>query len=146
MDNPVLETALKYLDKQALTVQKLSDKLLQAGFESAVVAECVERIGAWGYLDDRLFGTDRLRTLQARLKSRKYIEADLTHSGVAQPLVDELLEAYYPEVIELDIAQRLVARKFKRQKDSQVKIGQYLLRAGFSENTVRQCFPDISST
>jgi SOS response regulatory protein OraA/RecX len=56
------------------------------------------------------------------------------------------MDEYYPEVIEVDIAQKLLAHKFNSQKNSVVKMGQYLLRTGFSENTVRQCFPGISST
>jgi SOS response regulatory protein OraA/RecX len=146
MDDRVMEAALKCLDKQALTAQKLTDKLLRSGFEVAAVAECVERICHWGYLNDRQFGVDRLKFLQAKLKSRSYIEADLAHTGLEQSVVNELMDEYYPEVIEVDIAQKLLAHKFNSQKNSVVKMGQYLLRTGFSENTVRQCFPGISST
>jgi SOS response regulatory protein OraA/RecX len=146
MDDLVLETALKYLDKRAQTVRQLTDKLVQDGFASDAIAECIARICEWGYLNDRQFGADRLQSLLAKCKSRNYIETDLIGAGLAQPVVDELLAEYYPEVTELDIAQKLVARKFDRQKDSPVKMGQYLFRAGFSENTVRQCFPGLSST
>jgi SOS response regulatory protein OraA/RecX len=146
MEDRALETALKYLNKQALTTQKLTDKLLQDGFAAAIVTECIARISNWGYLNDYQFGADRLRLLQTRLKSRNYIEADLQHAGLEQLLVDELLDEYYPEVTEVDIARKLIARKFAGRKDAADKMGRYLLRAGFSENTVSQCFSDRSST
>lgn len=146
MDDRVLETALKCLNRQALTAQKLTDKLLRAGFENDAVAECVGRICQWGYLNDRQLGMDRLKSLQVKLKSRSFIETDLTHSGLEPSLVNELLDEYYPEATEVDIAQKLLARKYNGQKDSAVKMGQYLQRAGFSENTVRQCFSGVSST
>jgi SOS response regulatory protein OraA/RecX len=146
MDDRVLQVALKCLNKQTLTVQKLTDKLLRSGFEIDAVAECVDRICRWGYLNDRQLGMDRLKSLQVKLKSRSFIEADLTHSGLESSLVNELLDEYYPEVTEVDIARKLIDRKYNGQKESAVKMGQYLLRAGFSENTVRQCFSAISST
>jgi SOS response regulatory protein OraA/RecX len=146
MDDQVMEAALKCLDKQALTTQKLTDKLLQSGFEAAAAAQCVERLCHWGYLNDHQFGEDRLKALQAKLKSRSYIKTDLMHNGLGQSVVNGLIDEYYPEASEVDIAQKLLIRKFNGSKNSMVKMGQYLLRAGFSENTVRQCFPDLSST
>jgi SOS response regulatory protein OraA/RecX len=145
MEDQALETALKYLNNRAMTTQRLTDKLLQDGFTTAAVTECVARVSNWGYLNDYQFGVDRLRLLQTKLKSRNYIEADLRHAGLEQRLVGDLLDKYYPEATEVDIARKLIARKFAAQKDAAAKMEQYLLRTGFSEDTVSRCFLDRSS-
>jgi SOS response regulatory protein OraA/RecX len=146
MGSQVMAEALKQLGRQTMATRKLTEKLLQADFDAAAVEECVARLRGWGYLDDRQFGIDRLRSLQIKLKSRRYIEEYLLHSGLEPLLVGDLLAECYPETLELDVAKKALTRKFSGKPHSTVQMIQYLFRAGFSEDTVGQCFPDRSST
>ncbi|HYH04596.1 MAG TPA: RecX family transcriptional regulator [Bacillota bacterium] len=141
-----MERALRYLNRRNMTGTQLTGKLLKDGFEPEAVMECLEQIRRWGYLDDREYVIRQIESLQVKLKSRLYVEEYLLHSGVERLLVTELLDNYYPEVSELSVAKKLVAQKFQNKPISCDKKRQYLLRAGFSENTVGQCFFDRSST
>jgi SOS response regulatory protein OraA/RecX len=146
MGRQVMAEALKQLGRQRMTTRKLTEKLLQAGFATAAVEECVMQLQGWGYLNDQQFGIDRLRSLQIKLKSRRYIEEYLLHSGMESLLVDALLAECYPEALEVDVAKKALMRKFSGKPHSPQLMIQYLFRAGFSEDTVGQCFPDRSST
>ncbi|HBF38866.1 MAG TPA: hypothetical protein DDW50_16295, partial [Firmicutes bacterium] len=87
----------------------------------------------------------RIHQLQSRLKSRMYTKLDLKSRGLSQEIISELMDEYYPDEQELVIATKLLSKKATSSKP-QVKIRAYLVRNGFSENTVRQCFPSIDPT
>lgn len=141
-----MEAALHYLDRHDFTAQRLTEKLLKNGFPAETVAECIDRLQGWGYLNDREYGIRQVKALQIKLKSRCYVEEYLLHCGLERQLVTELIESYYPETVEAAIAEKLIARKFINKPASSTQKIQYLLRAGFLESTVRQCFSDGSST
>jgi SOS response regulatory protein OraA/RecX len=141
-----METALQYLERQDYTEKNLADKLLKIGFESGEVAECIQHIRNWGYINDCQFAIAKIKKLQAKYKSRLYIEGYLVESGLKPEMVSELVTELYPEKLELEIAGALLLRKFTKKEYAPVKQWQYLIRAGFSENTVSRCFADISTT
>ena len=145
-EEPLMEKALQYLNRRNMTGAQLAGKLLKDGFEPEAVTECLEQIRRWGYLNDRYFLIRQIESLQVKLKSRSYVEEYLLHCGAQRQLVTELLDSYYPEDLEVSVAKKLVARKFQNKPVSCDKKRQYLLRAGFSENTVGQCFFGRSST
>jgi SOS response regulatory protein OraA/RecX len=142
----VMEIALRYLARQDYTGPNLAEKLLKAGFEPEEVAQCIQHIRNWGYINDCQFAIVRIKKLQAKYKSRFYIEGYLLESGLKPEMVSELLAELYPEKLEVEIAGELLRRKFSKKEYSPVKQWQFLIRAGFSENTVSQCFADISTT
>ena len=140
-----MDEALKYLSRQAYSEQRLSDKLIATGFPEVEIIECCTRLKHWGYLDDREFGINRIKQLQERLKSRSFIISDLENRGLAKNLLTELVDSCYPEEAETEIARKLLLKKGSTGKN-QSKMWIYLLRVGFSENTVRHCFPSIDPT
>jgi SOS response regulatory protein OraA/RecX len=142
----VMEVALRYLERQNYTEKKLAEKLIKTGFEPGQVAECIQRIHNWGYINDFQFAISRIKKLQAKYKSKLYIEGYLLESGFKPEMVSALLAEYYSEKMELEIARELLRRKYATKECPEVKKWQYLIRAGFSENTVGQCFTDISTT
>ncbi len=144
LNNP-LEAALEYLDHQAYSEQQLVQKLESAGFTEEAIQESLSRLKNWNYIDDRKFGESRIHQLQLRLKSRVFVALDLENHGLNKEIINELMDAYYPEEDELKIAATLIKKKTTPSK-SKVKVRVYLVRNGFSENTVRQCFPSIDPT
>ncbi len=134
-----ISLALKSLSRQAYSRSKIAVKLKQAGFDEAQTDECITRLENWGYLNDREYGIGRIATLQARLKSRGYVAGDLESQGISSKLIHELLAEFYPEEMEMEIARKLLAKKANQKNKGYGS----LARAGFSENTLRHCFPDI---
>lgn len=133
-----MDLALKSLSRQAYSRSKMIAKLNRAEFEQDQIDECIKRLENWGYLNDREYGIGRIATLQARLKSRNYVAGDLELQGLHPKLIQELLTEFYPEETELEIARRLLQKK----SGNQTKKYNFLVRAGFSENTVHHCFPE----
>jgi regulatory protein len=144
-EKSIMDEALRYLSRQAYSERKLSDRLRTADYSEIEIGECFTRLKNWGYLNDREFGTNRIKQLQGRFKSRSFTMLDLESQGLPKDLLTELINFYYSEERELAIAQELLLKKGNTVK-SQSKMWNYLLRAGFTENTVRHCFPSIDPT
>jgi regulatory protein len=144
-EKSLMDEALKYLSRQSYSEQRLSDKLIANGFSEVEISECFTRLKQWGYLDDREFGINRIQQLQERLKSRSFVISDLEGHGLAKNLLTELIDSCYPEEAETEIARKLLLKKGSTGKN-QTKMWIHLVRVGFSENTVRHCFPSIDPT
>ena len=142
--NP-LNVALEYLDHQALSEQKLAQKLKIAGYSESAIEESFSQLRKMGYIDDYRLGEARIHQLLGRLKSRAFSRLDLQSHGISKEIIHELLDNYYSEEQELEIALKLIRKKSTSSKP-QLKIRAYLVRNGFSENTVRHCFPSIDPT
>ncbi len=143
--NSSLEAALSYLAHHACSEQQLIRKLKDAGFTEAAIQESLSQVKKWDYVDDRKFGESRIHQLKARMKSRAVVIFDLESHGVSKEIIHELMDAYYPEENELEIATALIRKKATPGK-SKIKVKFYLVRNGFAENTVRQCLPSIDPT
>jgi SOS response regulatory protein OraA/RecX len=141
-----METALDFLSRRAYSGQKLIQHLSKSGFDMAEITETLNRLKGWGYLNDHEFGKNRIATLQSRLKSRAFVENDLRINGLEADLVKELMNNYYPEGLEIEIAQQLLNRKSHNRQRNPIWGPNSLTRSGFSENTIHQCFPEVSST
>lgn len=133
-----MDLALRSLSRQAYSRCKIITILNRAGFDQDQIDECIMRLENWGYLNDREYGIGRIATLQARFKSRNYVVGDLELQGLTAELIRELLTEFYPEEKELEIARRLLQKKPGKCS----KGYGFLVRAGFSENTVQHCFPE----
>lgn len=137
-----MDLALKSLSRQAYSRNKMVVKLNRGGFDHDQTAECITRLENWGYLNDRQFGIGRIENLQTRLKSRSFVAGDLEAQGVSSDLIRELLAEFYPETLEIEIALKLLCKKTGKKDKGYA----FLARAGFSENTLRHCFPNIYPT
>ncbi|HBE80444.1 MAG TPA: hypothetical protein DDW65_22070 [Firmicutes bacterium] len=140
-----VDEAVKLLSRKAYSEKNLADKLVTVGFDRTEVAECLHSLRNWHYINDREFAINRIKQLQTRLKSRAYTRLDLENLGLPKDLAGELLNTLYPEEQELRIAQQLLQKKANSQVNLR-KMWAFLVRAGFSENTVHHCFPGIDPT
>ena len=139
-----MEMALNFLSRRAYTEQKLTERLSGFGFNQVDINETLSRLKSWGYLNDNEYGKTRITHLQTRLKSRAFVEGDLRANGLKPELIDELLNIYYPESLEIEIARKLLRRKLQAKRQSKTLGCTFLMRSGFSENTIQRCFPDGS--
>lgn len=141
-----MDVAFDLLRRRPFTEQQLTEKLSESGFEPENILDTIIRLKGWGYLNDREYGINRIHTLLGRFKSRGFVEGELLVHGLPPELIQELLNTYYPESLEIDIARQLLGRKSYAKRQSKTWGPAFLMRAGFSENTVHQCFPEVSST
>jgi regulatory protein len=141
-----MDVALNLLGHRSYSEYKLAKKLSESGIGPEDICETVIRLKGWGYLNDKEYGLNRMATLQARFKSRVFVEGDLLVNGLKPELIQELLNIYYPESLEIEIAWQLLRRKSHVKRQSKTWGPAFLMRSGFSENTIHQCFPEVSST
>lgn len=140
-----MQISLELLSRRAYTECGLSEKLLSYGFSNEEIIECLERLKSWGYINDRDFGINRITSLMAKLKSRAYIKNDLLKNGLTLGMCDEILNMYYPEETEINIANELLKKKFNKRLKITSQGQLVLQRAGFSEDTIHHCFPNFSA-
>ena len=140
-----LQMSLDFLSRRAYTEQELSEKLSTCRFSDEEISECLQRLKSWGYLNDLNFGINRIISLKAKLKSRDYIKNDLLKHGLTTEACDDLMDINYPEETEKDIALELLKKKFYKRPKSTSQGAFFLQRAGFSEDTIHHCFPNLSA-
>jgi len=142
----LMDQALKFLSQKAYTRNKLAARLLRAGYDEAEIAKCLERLIGWGYLNDRDFAVNKVKSLIAGLKSKLYIRNYLAEQGLAASLITELLDEYYPDELEVTIARQLLERNRKSSGGKKTPGWAALARAGFTEETVGKCLNNGSPT
>lgn len=146
VETNAIQFALKLLDRRAYSEAKLRQKMEQSGIFDLQSELAIARLKSWGYLDDREYGKNRVRALQIRLKSREYVRGDLTEDGLEGGLVDELLSEFYPWGAELEIARDFLKKRVRPNQKTVLRARSEwtaLVRAGFSEETIRDCLPEI---
>lgn len=145
--------ALHYLAHRDRTVQEVRRRLQRRGFDEAVITDTVERLQELGYLDDAAYA----RTyVQGRFRNRGYgpvrIRSELLRRGVARDLAEEAVQALVEEEDLLEEARRHARKRWPRlarEPDPykrRQKLSNYLLRRGFSYDTVRRVVDELEAS
>ena len=141
LEEKTMEVALKLLSKKNYTESQLIEKLVEIGFGIEEIDDCFQELKRWNYLSDYNYGVTRTRLLQKKLRSLAYIENDLLSKGMAIEVVRILLKEYYPIELELEIAKEFLKKKY-HGCEIPISGWKVLANAGFTENTLRHCFPE----
>jgi regulatory protein len=141
--NEALKYALRLIAKRDRTEAELIDKLNRKGFSERDIDEAVVYLKQKGFLDDTKFIEKAEKIAQDRFLGNMGIKNYLARKGIDK----ELLESV-PEVDEFLIAQKLIQRKFHLIKNNspdkrKLKIAGFLLRRGFSWDTVNKCLKEV---
>ena len=144
--------ALDYLSYKARTEMEVERKLREKGFGEIAIAEAVTRLGELGYLDDEAYARAYAR---ARLSGRGHgptrIRADLRKRGVANGLIDRVLEDVVEPDELLEQARRHAQKRWprlQREEDPykrRKKLGDYLRRRGFSFDLIRRVIEELDA-
>ena len=121
------------------SVEELRERLLEGrGATETIVAEVIERLRGYGYLDDARFahGYASLR-VQQRPIGRQRLERDLRMKQIDKPTVaaalDQVFEAMPEnEMIDRAIEKRLRLRGRPKTRAEAKKLFDHLLRQGFA--------------
>lgn len=158
-----LDTALTYLSRRALSHYELQTKLEQKGYSEAEIAETLERVEGWGYVNDGALARSYAQT-KLLTYSRKRVKQDLLRRGVGPELIEEVLEDIYVPEQEIsqcvDLAQKMWIDESKRWEKSyqykktyahvsrelflKQKIGQKLMLKGYSQEAIRKVLGEAS--
>lgn len=112
----VRHRALLLLDQRARSVHELTERLLAAELEPALVHDVVADLRSCGLVDDATFATEWvLQRHRVRGKSRAALDRELAEKGVSRELRASALELIGQDE-ESDMAEQIANKKAKTLK------------------------------
>lgn len=157
-----LDTALTYLSRRVLSRQELVQRLERKGFSEYEIEVALERLLAWGYINDQEYA--RAYCLSKRMNySRRRITYDLKGRGIGEDLIEQALSENYIPGQEAELclkhAQKLLTEESRRWENSyqykksygkiprelflRQKVGQKLMQKGYPQETVFQALEEL---
>lgn len=138
--NSAFERAVGYLSIAPRAKKEIYKYLLDKGYDKAIIMQTIDKLVAYHYIDDYLYAQTYIKS-----KSKKYgafrISAELKQKGIAQSVIDELLDDA-PEDNITDIAQKYI--KSHKSADRQ-KLKRFLAGRGFSWDSINAVVAQLSS-
>lgn len=132
----LLNKAIKFLAHQERSVSEVEEYLRKRDADESVIARAIERLTAYGYLDDSRYAALVLDYAFSTRKGPRYLENRLRLKGVAPEIIAEVMNRYdeaREEKIVAGITDEFLRKnagipKLKLQR----KLYQKLIRDGFS--------------
>jgi regulatory protein len=119
----------------------IARKLVDSGYPENIVRDVIGQLESYGYIDDERYVRNYIESVSGR-KSRREILNYLRNHNINVRTIERVMGELY--VDEHDAVRRLVAKKGYSMEefasigyDERNKIIQYLLRKGFSMETIR---------
>lgn len=135
----VMEAAGRLLARRSLTRHELSVRLQGKGYSRDDSDRAVERLAAWGYLDDAEIARRAVEDCLARRpRGRELLRLELAARGIPSPVVDEALAGYPPQ-LERRVAAAALARRgiaLPIAAEERPRAWRILSRMGFAEHTI----------
>jgi regulatory protein len=136
---------LRLLSYRPRSVQEVSQKLTQKGYDDLVIERVTRYLQEVALLDDKAFvdyWVEQRQTFKPR--SRLALRNELQQKGISRRLIETAITA----VDENDAARRAVASKIWRWRDLsqesfKQKAGQYLQRRGFSYDIIKPVLHEL---
>lgn len=119
----------------------IARKMVDSGYPENIVRDVIGQLESYGYIDDERYVRNYIESVSGR-KSRREILNYLRNHNINVRTIEGVMGELY--VDEHDAVRRLVAKKGYSMEefasigyDERNKIIQYLLRKGFSMETIR---------
>lgn len=156
-----MSTALTYLSRRQMTAFQLTKKLEQKGFASDEIAEVLNKLVDWKYLDDRSYAINYCKSKRDKY-SRARIKMELQKAGIDKQVIFSVLDELYFSDREytncLDLGQSFFMiekekwqnkyihkSKYPFEMHMKKRIGDKLLQKGYTIDVVRNVLAEIMS-
>ena len=134
----LFERAAKLLAAKSRSVAELRERLLEGRHATeSLVAEVIDRLREYGYLDDERFAvTFASSKVRQKPTGRRRLERDLQLKKVDRAVVDQALDAVYAETSEEELIDRAIEKRLRlrgrpKNRDEAKSLFDHLLRQGF---------------
>ena len=144
-------TAMHYLAHKARTEAEVRRKLQRSDLPEQAVEQAIQRLHALGYLDDDAYTREYVRS---RFRTKGYgpqrLRADLRRRGVAPALIEAALAELLGADDRLTAAREQALQRWPRlarepdPRKRRKKLSDFLLRRGFTYDTVRQVVDEVA--
>lgn len=125
------QKASSYILKGSHTVKQVAGYLKEKGFDGKIIAEVIDKLQDYGYLDDGQFAKTFVE-LKSSKHGKRLLFSELKLKGVSEDIIENVLN----EVKNEDESAFLVAKKYIKNKALDLPLKQkcfrYLLSKGFS--------------
>lgn len=143
-----LEKALRLLSYRDRTKSEIQKRLLGDDFPEDIVDDVIGRLLDMGYLDDRQFSRDWVKTRTiAKPMGRTRLAWELRAKGVDAPAVEEALEGL-DENAEYELALSLAQKKAERSDAGdpsfRTRTASFLRRRGFGWSAIARALDEIA--
>lgn len=137
--NSAFERAVGYLAASPRAKKEIRRYLADKGYDKGIVEQTIQKLDAYHYTDDYLYAQSYIKS-----KSKKYgtfrISAELRQKGIAQDIIDELLDDA-PEDNIMEIANKYL--KSHKSADRQ-RLKRFLAGRGFSWDSINNAVAQLS--
>lgn len=138
--NSAFERAVGYLSASPRAKKEIRRYLSDKGYDKSIIEQTIQKLDAYHYIDDYLYAQSYIKS-----KSKKYgtfrISAELKQKGIAQEIIDDLLDDA-PEDNIVEIAEKYL--KSHKSADKQ-KLKRFLAGRGFSWDSINGAVVQLSS-
>ena len=136
--------AMNLLQKKDYTTKQLADKLREGLYSEDVIADAIDYVTSYRYLDDERYARDYI-VYQMERRSKNRIIQDLTSKGIEKESINTLISELYPDDendAELKQIQQLLSKKhydpmcadFKEKQ----KLTAFLMRKGYNLSDIKK--------
>lgn len=140
------DSAARMLAHGMRTRGELTQRLLQRGIPGAAIEQAMEKLSAYGYVDDAAYAQEYVRSAMAAGRwGRRVVAYRLKEKGLERSVIDAAMAAYTDDD-ERRIAQRQAGRLIapddgdaRRQRQ---RVFASLTRHGFAPDTIRALFSE----
>jgi regulatory protein len=136
------EAALRLVAYRARSELELRQRLTRRGLAGAAVDGAIEKMRAWGYLNDSEFARQWVEGREShRPRSSQMIRRELTGKGIDVETAERVIEAAAIDDygVALDLARRWLPRIEREDRQTQRRrLTGYLQRRGFNWDVVRR--------
>lgn len=146
------ESAVRYLGHRPRTEAEVRTKLRRLGFGDSIIARTVARLYELAYLDDAAYAK---LYVQRRFANKGYgpqrLRSELVRRGIARDLIDSTLAVFQEETDTLSKAREQGEKRWERLRNEpdrrkrQRKVSDFLVRRGFTYDTVRQVLDELQN-
>ncbi len=154
MDNDLIleryyNLTLRFLSYRPRSEKEISDYLAKKalrsqGLTEEIIAKVIEKLKEYKFIDDTAFAKFWVeQRTKFKRKPIRVIEYELKQKGIEENLIEEILSTLDDKDLDLGNAKKLAEKKLDFYRGLDVrkrreKVMNYLLRKGFSYDTVKK--------
>jgi regulatory protein len=132
--------AVRSLSRKQVSVQVLSEKLVDKGYGEDVIKRVTEKLIDLDILNDQELAEAIVEYRLGRFEYKDKIRFRLKEAGIPGQIIDKEIEKIFQTVNQFDLAKKALENRYRDQKLDSKKQSQalgYLQRNGFSYQTAK---------
>ena len=143
------EYAMKLINRKPLSRQQLMEKLQKHGCPAGIIERVLTKVTAIGALDDKAMARELVEEIDRRRPAGPLLKrAKLMQRGVAESVIDEIVDASSDTATQIEAARALLASRSKsmaKLSDLERKRKQWslLARRGFEEEVIEAVLGEL---